>query len=157
MVDYFLPHLSGCPQLGYAEIINLAAREEGRGSSWGDKGTRPQKHLPARRICQLFPEKDGPPLYAPRVQAALQNARGPRVDTTTGCFKLPAFPSQTCLGKAPQDSIGMDSIRLELSQCGRWGPLCKLPTVPLRLTPSLQPAVHVPQSLTLLLWVIGSA
>ena len=102
MVGPFLPHLSGCPQLSYAEIINLAAKEEGRGSSWGDKGTRPQRHLSARGICQLLLEKDGLPLYAARVQAALQSARGSCVDTTTGCFKLPAFPSQTCLGGAPQ-------------------------------------------------------
>lgn len=43
-----------------------------------------------------------PALHAPRVQAALQSARGSRVDTTTGGFKLPAFPSQTCLGGAPE-------------------------------------------------------
>lgn len=129
MVDYFLPHLSGCPQLGYAEIINLAAREEGKGQLPGDKrGPGLKKHLPAPGICQLFLEKNGPPLYAPRVQAALQGTQGPTMwsHTTTGCFKLPAFPSQTCLGEAPQDSIGMDSIRLGSPSAGD-GDCCKLP------------------------------
>lgn len=42
------PHLSGCPQLGYAEIINLAAREEGRGSSWRTRGPGLKSTFPAR-------------------------------------------------------------------------------------------------------------